>query len=621
MNDNIIWSTPLPHDTAGSYMGVGDELLDASGKYIYMTELRGLDALRSPVTCVPEEIAVVDTPLNLEAWKVELRDHPDKEYVQYLLDGISGGFRIGFDYSSHACTSSPRNIKSASEHPEPIDRYIREEVAAGRIIGPLAEDLKCQIQISRFGVIPKPHQAGKWRLITDLSSPTGRSVNDGVDSLLCSLSYASVDDAVERIRRLGPGTALSKFDIANAYRIVPVHSADRMLLGMMWKGKLYVDGALPFGLRSAPKIFTAVADGLLWIMGRHGITNALHYLDDFLLLGSSSQCEAALQTSLSICRTLGIPIANHKVEGPATVLPFLGILIDTDNCILSLPPEKLQRLKGLIKSWQGRKCCKKRELLSLIGQLSHASRVIRSGRTFLRRMIDLASVPKELHHWVRLNKGFQSDLHWWSVFLDDWNGTSMFSGLVRTPPVATITSDASGSWGCGAFISSGAWFQFCWPPSWGPIHITMKELLPIVVACAVWGHQWKGKTVLCRCDNAAVVAIIKSGSSKNQVAMHLMRCLFFFSAFHQLLLVPQHVPGKDNTAADHLSRDAVSSFLQLVPAANPLPTKLPEALMLALVHQRPDWTSPVWRDAFHSILNRESPPQPKKHTSLEKIAT
>ena len=247
-------------------------------------------------------------------------------------------------------------------------------------------------------------------MITDLSFPGGSSVNDGVDRQLCSISYASVDDAVRRIRCLGRGIALAKFDIASAYRMVPVHPVDRLLLGMMWKGNLYVDGALPFSLRSAPKLFTAVADGLLWIMGRHGITEVLHYLDDFLLLGAndSQQCMVALQTSLQlhVCETLGVPVAAHKVEGPATVLPFLGILIDSVNGVLKLPSDKLLRLKQLIRLWRGKTKCRKRELLSLIGQLSHACCVVRAGCTFLHRMIDLSSVPKELHHWVRLNEGF-----------------------------------------------------------------------------------------------------------------------------------------------------------------------------------------------------------------------
>ena len=60
--------------------------------------------------------------------------------------------------------------------------------------------------------------------------------------------------------------------------------------------------------------------------------------------------------------------------------------------------DKLLRPKQTIQQWQGKNSCKKRDLLSLIGLLSHACRVIRAGRTFLRRMIDISSVPKELNH-------------------------------------------------------------------------------------------------------------------------------------------------------------------------------------------------------------------------------
>ena len=51
-----------------------------------------------------------------------------------------------------------------------------------------------------------------------------------------------------------------KMDIESAYWIIPVHPEDRALLGVKWKGELIFDECLPFGLRSAPKIFTAVAD-------------------------------------------------------------------------------------------------------------------------------------------------------------------------------------------------------------------------------------------------------------------------------------------------------------------------------------------------------------------------
>jgi hypothetical protein len=395
--------------------------LTPEGRYIYMDDLLKLDACRPPqAITVPPRVDSINTPLHLEAWWVELKDHPDEVYVRYILSGIKDGFRIGYDYSAHTCASSGKNMQSAAAHPEPIDKYIEEEVSLGRMVGPLDSQWRSSIHISRFGVIPKPHQPGKWRLITDLSSPNGTSINDGIDSQLCSLSYASVDDAVKCIAHLGKGTKLAKFDIASAYRVVPVSPDDRMLLGILWRGMLYVVGALPFGLRSAPKLFTAVADGLLWVMGRHGVSNALHYLDDFLIMGPphSKECEGALRTSLVLCETLGLPIASHKVEGPATSLAFLGILIDSEAGVLRLPADKLARLQDIIRQWQGKRASTKRDLLSLIGHLSHACRVVKSGRTFLRRMIDLSATPKELHHWVRLNKGFQSDLNWWAAFLE-----------------------------------------------------------------------------------------------------------------------------------------------------------------------------------------------------------
>ena len=76
------------------------------------------------------------------------------------------------------------------------------------------------------------------------------------------MSYISVDDAAELIRHTGRGAFLAKVDIKQAYRMVPVHPDDHPLLGMVWEGALFVDSALPFGLRSTPKIFSVLADAL-----------------------------------------------------------------------------------------------------------------------------------------------------------------------------------------------------------------------------------------------------------------------------------------------------------------------------------------------------------------------
>lgn len=155
-------------------------------------------------------------------------------------------------------------------------------------------------------------------------------------------------------------------------------------------------------------------------------------------------------------------------------------------------------------------------------------------------MIDLSTVAKKPHHQIRLNKSFRSDILWWDTFLDDWNGVSVLGSLHRGPPGATLTSDGSGGWKCGTLTSSGTWFQLQWPESWSSVHIAIaiKELVPIVLVCAEWGLQWRGRTIRCQCDNAAVVAIVGSGTFRHSLLMHLIHCLSFFVAYCQLYLDP-----------------------------------------------------------------------------------
>ena len=212
------------------------------------------------------------------------------------------------------------------------------------------------------------------------------------------------------------------------------------------------------------------------------------------------------------------------------MLTFLGIDVDTVKMELRLPPLKLHQLKAEICTWSGRESCTKWQLLSIIGKLQHACCLVQPGRTFLRRMINFSTKFKQLRHSRRLNQGFFSDLQWWSVFLTGWNGVSMMGGVVRSSPSVTLTSDVLGSWGCGAYTSWGQWFMLQWPTSWATFHITVKELLPIVLAVAMWGKEWKSRPICCQCDNAAVVAVMKSGWSKNPLVMQLLRSLFFLAA-------------------------------------------------------------------------------------------
>ena len=289
---------------------------------------------------------------------------------------------------------------STRSHPEVVSDYIAAELALGRIaeLGPLETAKDLGIHTSPFGVIPKKHKPDKWRLILDLSSPVGFSVNDGISNESSSLNYTSTDDVVEAILNLGRGSLMAKLDIKQAYRHVPVYPQDRCLLGMSWGGKIYADKTLPFGLRSAPLLFSVVADALRWIMTKNGVTAVFNYIDDFFTLDNpgSDECRLNLTIMLGICESTGMPVEGDKCQGPVTCIPFLGMELDSSALEIRLPADKLARLRALLLTWRGRKACRKRELLSLIGSLSHACRAVRSGRAFLHRLIDLSTTTSHL---------------------------------------------------------------------------------------------------------------------------------------------------------------------------------------------------------------------------------
>ena len=106
---------------------------------------------------------------------------PQRPQVDFVLDGIRHGFKSGFS-PSQKLKSAKKNKPSVAQHASVIDVYLANEVSLGRVAGPFNSPPFPNLQISSFGVIPKKGQPGKWRLIVDLSSPWGASVNDGISA-------------------------------------------------------------------------------------------------------------------------------------------------------------------------------------------------------------------------------------------------------------------------------------------------------------------------------------------------------------------------------------------------------------------------------------------------------
>ncbi|KAL5515878.1 hypothetical protein EMCRGX_G001121 [Ephydatia muelleri] len=95
------------------------------------------------------------------------------------------------------------------------------------------------------------------------------------------------------------------------------------------------------------------------------------------------------------------PLASHSC---------MGIMLDSEAQILSLPQDKLENILHRVNSWLGRHSATKRELLSLIGRLSFASMVVPAGWRFLRRLIDLSTTVNRLHQHIRLSSEARADL-------------------------------------------------------------------------------------------------------------------------------------------------------------------------------------------------------------------
>ncbi len=255
-------------------------------------------------------------------------------------------------------------------------------------------------------------------------------------------------------------------------------------------GQTYIDSVLSFGLSSATvtKIFAqfqTLSNGFFF--ERCASMPSLHWRFLTFSPPAISQCASNLNTLTSSCHELGLPLVEEKIEGLVTVLTFVGIELDTKQMLMRLPQEKLARLKELIRSWREWKATQKRKLLSLIGQLAHACKIVAPGRIFLRRMINLAAARDSLDHWIRLNSAFKS---WWNTFLESWNAVSLLESHINQPPHYHVFTDASGSCGCGA-IWDDCWFQVLWSNNWAMFNIATKKLIPIVLASAMWGANGK----------------------------------------------------------------------------------------------------------------------------------
>ena len=350
-----------------------------------------------------------------------------------------------------------------------------------------------------MGLVPKK-EVGQYRLIHDLSFPKGDSVNSHIPEEFTTVSYQNIETVIDLVQFYGYNCLMSKADIKDAFRLIPVHPDDYHLLSFHWNDQFYFDMALPMGASSSCQLFESFSTALQWILNvRLEIPGVSHLLDDFFFVGKagSNECSVALNTFLSLSDELGVPIKSEKTQSPSTCITIYGIEIDSTKMVARLPEDKILKITSLLHDFKKRRKVTLRELQSLLGLLNFACSVIVPGRAFLRRLFDLIVGHTCPNFRITLNSEARDDLKAWYEFILHFNGKSCF--LYKdwlSSESLKLYSDAAGVHGGFAAVFGSKWFVGNWPENMKELHITVKELFPIVVALEIWGPALSNHKIL-----------------------------------------------------------------------------------------------------------------------------
>ena len=209
----------------------------------------------------PAHKSLIVTPIKvskLTQWLVGY----DANVAQFLINGFEFGFKI--PYYGSRCFQKTRNLKSALDNLPVLQQKIQIEIDAGRVVGPFQEPPFPKCQVSPLGLVPK--KSGDFRIIQHLSAPEGSSVNDGIPKEFCSVQYQNIDHAVALVKRFGRNCLLSKCDIEQAFKVIPISPVDFELQTFCIENLYYYDKTLTQGLSYSCALFETFSSSLQWML-------------------------------------------------------------------------------------------------------------------------------------------------------------------------------------------------------------------------------------------------------------------------------------------------------------------------------------------------------------------
>ena len=480
---------------------------------------------------LPPQVSPVGGRLSnfVEGWKRITND-------PYVLSIVAKGYRLRFT-SPPLLRQIPWEIRSPQDPKEVLS--MREQIAlmlqknAITEVPPDSPGFYSNVFLVRKA-------SGGWRPVIDLKNLNAHIHAPHFRMFTTSFVLSSVEK----------GDYAFKIDLQDAYFHVPIHPSSRKYLGFAFENRVYQFQVLPFGLNTAPQVFTRLGHTVTAYLHRQGVS-VIPYLDDWLVHHPDRQIllrhQALLIDTLDL---VGFILNRKKSELNLTQdLQFLGIHLRLDLGRALLPESKAGEIVACTRHLSSLKVLNYSQVSHLMGSLNWASGLI---PLYLR--------PLQRHfHSLGLTNRFtpprQSDPVVLANLLQQWLDPHFLTSGIQIRPLQadyTIFTDAS-SQGWGAHMGdskiSGIWTRID-----RKLHINCLELKAVTCALQHWAPLLQGHQVMIATDNSTVVSYInKQGGTRSTSLLRLTE-LFLWLESQGIIVRARHIPGCMNVIADHLSR-------------------------------------------------------------------
>lgn len=366
--------------------------------------------------------------------------------------------------------------------------------------------------------------------------------------------HFQMEDARTASKLVHRGNYAATLDLKDAYYLLPIQSSHRKYLRFMFKGTLYEFTCLPFGLASAPFVFTKVMKPIINHIRTRGVSCVI-YLDDFLILGSTSDtCSRNICFIASLLISLGFIINWQKsVTSPSREFKFLGFIFNSNDMTMELPLVKRQKILDWIKFFKTHSTCKILKFAQFLGLLTSACPAIKYGWLYTKRLerekfLALIRNSQNYNSIMCISDAIIKEIYWWENHI-----YTSKNDLRRDHFHLEIFTDASLS-GWGAFCQGES---TCgrWTIEESNIHINILELKAIYFGLKCFARDLSNCNILIRTDNSTALAYVnKMGSVQHPQLNDLSRTIWKWCESRNLWIFASYISSSENWQADRASR-------------------------------------------------------------------